>query len=193
MNFSLQRVAGVDEAGRGPLAGPVVAAAVILPSHVELPAFCDSKTLSPKRRARLCAWLFQHATVGVALACARTVDEKNIRQATLQAMAQAVLSLCAAPDNVLVDGRDVPAIALPCRAIVGGDASVPAISAASIVAKEVRDALMLRADLTFPHYGFGRHKGYGTADHLDALQRFGPCPLHRFSFAPVSRCLRKTD
>lgn len=193
MNFSLQRVAGVDEAGRGPLAGPVVTAAVILPSHVELPAFCDSKTLSPKRRAQLCAWLFQHATVGVALACARTVDEKNIRQATLQAMAQAVLSLSVLPDNVLVDGRDVPPIALPCRAIVGGDATVPAISAASIVAKEVRDALMLRADLTFPHYGFGRHKGYGTADHLDALQRFGPCPLHRFSFAPVATAVRQTD
>jgi ribonuclease HII len=177
-------IAGVDEAGRGPLAGPVAAAAVILdPAHIPA-GLDDSKKLSAAERERL----FDEIT-RTALACAitlagpETIDRINIRAATLDAMRRAVCGLAIRPDSVEIDGRDVPP-GLPCpgRAIIGGDALVPAISAASILAKVTRDRLMIRLGAEYPAYGFEQHMGYGTAQHRAAIIRHGPTPHHRFSF-----------
>ena len=179
-------ICGVDEAGRGPLAGPVVAAAVILdPSH-PIVGLADSKKLSAARRERLAveirekslAWAIAEATV-------EEIDTINILQATLLAMQRAVAKLLMVPCEVLIDGNRCPVLDLPVRAIVGGDATVAEISAASILAKTYRDAGMLELAEIYPKYGFDRHKGYGTADHLAALRVHGPSPVHRKSFAPV--------
>jgi ribonuclease HII len=179
-------VAGVDEVGRGPLAGPVVAVAVIL-DPANLPSgLADSKTLSASRRAVVFDEIMARAlAVSLAAAGPRSIDASNIRVATLQAMARAVRGLAVDPALVLVDGRDVIDVFMPCRAIIKGDASEPAIAAASIVAKVTRDRLMARLGLAYPHYGFANHAGYGTAAHLAAISEHGPCPHHRFSFAPV--------
>ena len=179
-------VAGVDEAGRGPLAGPVYAACVILDPERPIPGLADSKVLSPKRReslaqqirARALAWSIEPAEV-------EEIDRINILHATMAAMARAVERLSVTPDEVLVDGNRLPPLRLPARAIVRGDALEPAISAASILAKTARDAHMLRLHEMWPDYGFDRHKGYPTAQHLAALARLGPTPQHRRSFAPV--------
>lgn len=179
-------ICGVDEAGRGPLAGPVVAAAVILdPSH-PIVGLADSKKLSAARREQLAieirekslAWAIAEATV-------EEIDTINILQATLLAMQRAVASLSMIPGEVLVDGNRCPALDLPMCAIIGGDATVAEISAASILAKTYRDAGMLELAAIYPKYGFERHKGYGTAEHLAALRAHGPSPVHRKSFAPV--------
>ena len=183
-------VAGVDEAGRGPLAGPVVAAAVILDPAVRIEGLADSKRLSAGRRAELDreirerALSFAVARVGVAV-----IDAVNILQATMQAMREAVYGLDTSPDEVLVDGNRCPALPYPARAVVRGDVSVAAISAASILAKVARDQEMIEMDRRYPEYGFARHKGYGTRAHRDALLRFGPSPIHRASFAPVRSAL----
>lgn len=185
-------VAGVDEAGRGPLAGPVFAAAVILDPGRPIEGLDDSKKLSARRReqladairARALAWAV--AQVGV-----EDIDRLNILQATLLAMRQACLALSRVPHSILVDGNRLPTgLPAPARAVVGGDALVPAISAASILAKTARDACCLALHDEYPHYAFDRHKGYGTALHLARLAEFGPCPAHRQSFAPVRRLLR---
>ncbi|WP_142803481.1 ribonuclease HII [Tepidiphilus sp. J10] len=177
---------GVDEAGRGPLAGPVVAAAVILPPGASLPGLNDSKKLSPSRRERLAAEIRASALAwAVAEASASEIDEWNILRATLRAMARAVAALPLVPDEVLVDGNRAPELEVPVRTIIGGDALEPAIMAASILAKTHRDARLVALDRRYPGYGFARHKGYGTAAHLAALARLGPCPEHRRSFAPV--------
>jgi len=177
---------GVDEAGRGPLAGPVVAAAVILPPGASLPGLNDSKKLSPSRRERLAAEIRATALAwAVAEASASEIDEWNILRATLRAMARAVAALPLVPDEVLVDGNRAPELEVPVRTIIGGDALEPAIMAASILAKTHRDARLVALDRRYPGYGFARHKGYGTAAHLAALARLGPCPEHRRSFAPV--------
>lgn len=177
---------GVDEAGRGPLAGPVVAAAVILPPGASLPGLNDSKKLSPSRRERLAAEIRATALAwAVAEASASEIDEWNILRATLRAMARAVAALPLVPDEVLVDGNRAPTLEVPVRTIIGGDALEPAIMAASILAKTHRDARLVALDRRYPGYGFARHKGYGTAAHLAALARLGPCPEHRRSFAPV--------
>jgi ribonuclease HII len=184
-------VAGVDEAGRGPLAGPVVCAAVVLPPHHGIVGLADSKKLSEKKRALLFEAIMKNAlSIGVAATPAHEVDEVNIRQATLRAMTRSVLALNLVPKLVLIDGRDVP-MGLPCdgRAIIGGDDLHDEISAASIIAKVTRDRLMLRLDRAYPAYGFAKHKGYGTAEHLKALAKFGPSPAHRISFAPVAKSL----
>lgn len=181
-------IAGVDEAGRGPLAGPVVAAAVILDAARPLPGLRDSKLLTAAARARLAvdiragaiAWCVAHADVA-------EIDELNILQATLLAMRRAVEGLAIAPGEVLVDGNRCPRLGCKVRAIVGGDRLVAAISAASILAKTVRDALLVELDALHPGYGFARHKGYGTPEHLAALDRLGPCPAHRRTFAPVAQ------
>ena len=183
---------GVDEAGRGPLAGPVVAAAVILPPGTSLSGLNDSKKLSPRRRERLAAEIRATALAwAVAEASAAEIDEWNILRATLRAMARAVAALPVMPDEVLVDGNQAPALEVPVRTIIGGDALEPAIMAASILAKTHRDARLVALEARHPGYGFARHKGYGTAAHLAALARLGPCPEHRRSFAPVRAALER--
>lgn len=180
--------AGVDEAGRGPLAGPVVAAAVILDGPI--PGLDDSKKLSPKRRESLALAVRDQARAwAIGMAEPAEIDALNIHHATLLAMRRAVESLSCPPSEVLVDGRFVPPLQLPARAVVGGDALVAEISAASILAKTTRDALLVQMEADYPGYGFARHKGYPTAEHLAALRALGPCPEHRRSFAPVAQRL----
>jgi ribonuclease HII len=185
-------IAGVDEVGRGPLAGPVIAAAVILDPARPIAGLADSKILSPRRRQDLDLRI-RECAIAWALGRAEPaeIDAMNILQASLLAMARAVDALATLPGEVLVDGKQTPRINFPARAIVGGDATVPAISAASIVAKVARDAEMLKLDVEYPQYGFRQHKGYPTAVHLAALQAYGACPLHRRSFGPVQRVLQR--
>jgi ribonuclease HII len=180
-------VAGVDEAGRGPLAGPVVAAAVILPEEVDLPGLDDSKKVAPARREELFARIAASAVaVGVGRASEKVIDGTNILSATLGAMRDAVLALSVRPDHVIVDGNDLPrGLDLPATAIPRGDGRSAAIAAASIVAKVTRDRLLTDLDAKYPGYGFARHKGYGTSEHVAALARLGPCEIHRRSFGLV--------
>ena len=183
-------VAGVDEAGRGPLAGPVVAAAVILDAAAGIEGLADSKRLCAARRADLDREIRERAlSFAVARVGADVIDAVNILQATMRAMREAVEGLDLSPDEVLVDGNRCPVLPCPARSVVGGDASIVAISAASILAKVARDREMIEMDSRYPEYGFARHKGYGTRAHLDALLRFGPTPIHRTSFAPVRTAL----
>lgn len=194
MSGLLAYVAGVDEVGRGPLAGPVVAAAVILDPARPIPGLADSKALTPRQRERLRAEIEQTA-LSYALGRAEVdeIDRVNILQASLLAMRRAVAGLHLRPQRVEVDGNRCPQIDCECVAIVGGDATVAAISAASILAKVARDAEMDSLDATYPQYGFIRHKGYPTPAHLRALGQFGPCAIHRRSFAPVRALLRPGD
>jgi ribonuclease HII len=179
-------VAGVDEAGRGSLAGPVVAAAVVLSRDAVLPGLADSKQLDPKTRSRLADAIRESAVShAVAAVEAEEIDATNILRATFRAMIEAVCGLTPAPNLVLVDGNMVPPLPVPARWVIRGDQLVPAISAASILAKVTRDALMDDWAARFPAYGFDRHKGYGTAEHRARIVRFGPCAIHRKSFAGV--------
>ncbi|MGA0024546.1 MAG: ribonuclease HII [Burkholderiales bacterium] len=179
-------ICGVDEAGRGPLAGPVYAAAVILEDPAPIAGLADSKKLSAMRREALATAIRSKAVCwAVASASVEEIDRLNILQASLLAMQRAVAALSPQPSAILVDGNRLPKVAMPARAIVRGDATVPAISAASILAKVARDAVMLELHAAYPDFGFDRHKGYGTALHLAALRRLGPTPAHRRSFAPV--------
>ena len=183
--------AGVDEAGRGPLAGPVVAAAVILDPFKPIAGLADSKKLTALRREKLYDEIQAKALCcSIALATVEEIDRLNILQATLLAMKRAVESLRLKPAKVLVDGNQLPRLLILAEAIVKGDALVPAISAASILAKVYRDRWCGAYDLEFPQYGFAGHKGYGTAAHLAALRQHGACPQHRRSFAPVAGVLR---
>lgn len=186
-------VAGVDEAGRGPLAGPVVAAAVILDDAHPIQGLADSKKLSATRRERLFEEIRAKALCFcVAQASVEEIDRLNILQATLLAMQRAVAGLRLKPNCVLVDGNRLPVLDVRAEAIVKGDAKVQAISAASILAKVTRDRDMDSLHLTYPMYGFEQHKGYGTAQHLAALAEHGPCPVHRRSFAPVAQAALST-
>lgn len=191
------RVAGVDEAGRGPLAGPVVAAAVILPAAWvfeglpdALAGLNDSKQLSPARRERFFATLTTAEGVWYALGSAEPdeIDRLNILRATHQAMRRALRALNPPPDHILVDGLPVPDLPAPQTALPRGDARSYSIAAASVLAKVTRDRRMLEYDRLYPAYGFARHKGYPTAEHLEQLRRHGPCPIHRRSFLPVQQC-----
>lgn len=188
---AIERIAGVDEAGRGPIAGPVVVAAVILDPRRPIPGIADSKRLSPKRRARLDAEIRRHALAhAIVVVEADTIDRINILAATLAGMREALAALAPAPTQALIDGdRLPPDLPCPAEAIVDGDALVPAIGAASILAKVHRDRLMDECHARWPHYGFDAHRGYPTRAHLEALKRLGPCPAHRRSFAPVRACL----
>jgi ribonuclease HII len=180
------RIAGVDEAGRGSLAGPVVAAAVILPDDADLPGLTDSKLLGPARRRRLAAAILEVAVAhAVARVEAADIDAINILQATFRAMAEAVGALGVPPGLVLVDGNALPPLRVPARPVIRGDRLVPAISAASILAKVTRDAIMDAWAVEYPVYGFAQHKGYGTAAHRAMIARHGPSPIHRLSFAGV--------
>lgn len=179
-------VCGVDEAGRGPLAGPVYAAAVILDARRPIRGLDDSKRLTEPARLELAVQIRARAVAwAVAAATVAEIDAVNILRASLLAMKRAVEGLAVPPQRVLVDGLHCPEVGVPAEAIVGGDASVAAISAASILAKTERDAEMLRLHALFPGYGFDRHKGYPTPEHLASLRRHGPCPAHRRSFGPV--------
>lgn len=183
-------VAGVDEVGRGPLAGPVVAAAVILDPDNPVSELKDSKRLSPARREALYREITGKAIAwGVGRAEVEEIDRLNILQASLLAMRRAVLVLVPAPRRVLVDGNHCPPLDCPVEAIVRGDATVAAISAASIIAKVTRDREMVELDRSYPGYGLAKHKGYPSREHLEALQRLGVTPLHRRSYAPVRKLL----
>lgn len=176
-------VCGVDEAGRGPLAGPVCAAAVILPPDLELPGLNDSKKLTDKKRRELYDLITEQAVAyGIALVDEKKIDEINILQATFCAMQEAVNALHTKPDLVLIDGNREPELPMDARSIVKGDSLSASIAAASILAKVTRDRLMEELDAAYPQYGFAVHKGYGTKRHYEALREFGPCPIHRMSF-----------
>ena len=180
---SYQRIAGVDEAGRGALAGPVVAAAVILPINCQLSGVTDSKQLTPKKRAELFDEIHRAAVaVGVGYVDNKDIDRINILQATMGAMAQAIAQITPSPDYVLVDGTHLPEISPPTKAIPKGDTLIRSIAAASIIAKVTRDRLMIEFDEIYPGYGFQSHKGYGTLLHRQAIAQLGPCPIHRRSF-----------
>jgi ribonuclease HII len=184
-------IAGVDEAGRGPLAGPVVAAAVILDDAHPIAGLADSKVLTALRRERLYDEIRAKALCcSIGEAGVAEIEQLNILQATMLAMQRAVEGLRLKPAKVLVDGNRLPRLEVLCEAIVGGDAKVAAISAASIIAKVHRDRWCDALHAQFPQYGFERHKGYGTAEHLEALRVHGPCPEHRRSFAPVAAVLQ---
>lgn len=179
-------ICGVDEAGRGPLAGPVFAAAVILDGTRPIDGLADSKALSEKKRQRLAEQIKENALAwAISRAEVDEIDRINILQASLLAMGRAVEALSIKPAEALIDGLHCPALAIPCRAIVRGDSSVAEIAAASILAKTARDADMLLLHQLFPAYGFDRHKGYPTAAHINALRLHGVTPVHRMSFAPV--------
>jgi ribonuclease HII len=196
-DFSLERarlaagaasVAGIDEAGRGPLAGPVVAAAVRLDPAAIPNGLDDSKKLAAAVRERLFAELLAGAAVSIGSASAAEIDRLNIRQATLLAMRRAAAGLAADCDHFLIDGNDVPpSLAAQASFVIGGDGRSLSIAAASVVAKVMRDRMMARLGEVFPAYGFARHAGYGTPEHLAAIRAHGPCPQHRQSFAPVRR------
>jgi len=185
-------IAGVDEAGRGPLAGPVVAAAVILPATFDLTGLDDSKKLSPQKRDILADRIMKGAVWAIALCDHKEIDRENILNASMIAMSRAVSQLSEKPREVWVDGNRTPTgLAVPARCVVKGDGKIAAIAAASILAKTYRDQLMARFSEEFPEYGFDKNFGYPTPDHLEALRRFGPCAIHRRSFAPVAALVGK--
>jgi len=187
-------IAGVDEAGRGPLAGPVVAASVILDYNTFIPGINDSKKLSESQRESLYVKIQQKSiAVGIGIVDVATIDRINILRASLEAMCQAVQTLPIQPNFLLVDGLYCPNINLPMKPLVRGDSLSLAIASASIIAKVTRDRMMDSYDETYPQYGFSQNKGYPTPDHLSALKRFGPCEIHRRSFAPVAEKLTQFD
>lgn len=183
--FSL--IAGIDEAGRGPLAGPVVAAACVIPQGVYLPGIDDSKKLSPLKRAELFQLIQNNEQIiyAVGIISPEEIDRHNIYQATILAMLQAVSKLTAHPEVLLVDGLLLPHPSIPSQKIIKGDSKSQSIAAASVIAKETRDRLMEEYHLAWPEYGFHQHKGYGTEKHLDAIHRYGSTPIHRLSFEPL--------
>ncbi len=183
--------AGVDEAGRGPLAGPVAVAAVILPATYELDSLDDSKRLTAMRRERLVPQIEAQALAfAVEFVEVEEIDRVNILQATLNGMQRAIENLDPAPHRAMIDGNRAPCLSCEVKTIIGGDRLIASISAASILAKVYRDRLMLSMHHLYPEYGFDRHKGYPTALHLDRLKQLGPCPIHRKSFAPVRRATK---
>ena len=185
-------IAGVDEVGRGPLAGPVVAACVILPEGFDLSGINDSKKLSEKQRERAEVRIRAEAlAIGLGIVPPETIDRINILQATREAMRTAFMQVSPIPDYVLIDGLPVPDFPCPVqKSVISGDSQSVSIAAASIIAKVARDQMMRDYALLYPEYGFGGHKGYGAATHLAALREFGPCPIHRRSFAPVAASCR---
>jgi ribonuclease HII len=188
------RIAGLDEVGRGPMFGPVVAAAVILPEDCSLPGLTDSKKLTEKARNQFdCAIRAQASAWAIAAVDVETIDRINIRNASLLAMRTAVEQLALAPDHLLIDGVDTIDWPCPQQPVIQGDATSLSIAAASVLAKVHRDRLLVELDSVYPGYGLARHKGYCSAEHLAALKRLGPTPLHRKSFSPVAQTLLQFD
>lgn len=182
----MEVVAGVDEAGRGPLAGPVVVAAVILPQGLFLPKLSDSKKLSAKVREELYQKIMDEAvSVGKAVIDEKTIDRINIYQATINGMYDAIFALQPQPQKVLIDAVPLDNLPMPSLSMIKGDAKSASIAAASIIAKVTRDHMMDEYDKKYPEYGFAQHKGYGTAQHVEAIRKYGPCPIHRCSFEPI--------
>ena len=183
-------IAGVDEAGRGPLAGPVVAAAVILPNYYDLKGLDDSKKLTPKKRSQLFVEIQHQATaIGVGVVTAAEIDKTNILQATQQAMKMALGRLKPRPDQAVIDGHALPTQIIPNKGVIKGDQTIDVIKAASIIAKVTRDNMMKQYDIIFPAYGFRKHKGYGTREHMDKLRLNKACVIHRKSFKPVASAM----
>lgn len=183
LSAGLQYICGVDEAGRGPLAGPVCAAAVILPPEADIPGLNDSKKLSDKKRRELMPLIKEKAIAySIALVDHSKIDEINILQATLLAMEQAIKGLQIQPDLALIDGNRMKDFGVPAQTVIHGDSLSASIAAASVLAKVTRDDLMLQMAQEYPGYGFEIHKGYGTKAHYEALERLGPCPIHRLTF-----------
>lgn len=182
-----KQIAGIDEAGRGPLAGPVVAAACIIPEWVLIPGIDDSKKLTPKQRKSVFDNLTCHSEVfyGVGIVSHEEIDRLNILQASILAMHHAILTLKQKPDYLLVDGLGFPGFHIPNKKIIQGDSKSYAIGAASIIAKETRDKIMDEYHEKWPEYGFNTHKGYGTEKHRTAIEKYGPCPIHRMTFEPL--------
>ncbi len=193
LNAGYQVVAGVDEAGRGPWAGPVVAAAVILDVENIPDGLNDSKKLNETRREQLFAQIQSTAQMGVGIVSSVQIDKINILQATMQAMCKALANLPVTPEVALIDGNKAPPVQIPCETIKKGDARSLSIAAASIIAKVTRDRIMKEMDNEYPGYSFARHKGYGTAIHASALEKLGPCPEHRTSFAPIRALLDRPE
>ena len=186
-------IAGIDEAGRGPLAGPVVAAAVILPAGIELPGLNDSKQVREEVREELYDLIREGAIAcGIGIVNAEEIDRVNILQATFDAARQALSQLSVVPDYLLTDFLKIPGVAQPYEAIVKGDANSFSIAAASILAKVTRDRLMVDYAAQYPQYGFDKHKGYYCPEHVEALREYGPCPIHRKTFAPVSELVQRS-
>jgi len=186
--------AGIDEAGRGPWAGPVVAAAVILPAEYDLAGLTDSKKLTALKRERLFVDIKACAvSYGIGEASVEEIDSRNILQATFLAMYRAVNQLSVKPEQLLIDGRDTIDVGIPCEAVIRGDSKVDAIAAASILAKVTRDNFMIELGNDFPTYGFAKHKGYGTPEHAKALSEHGPCAHHRKSFKPVQYAMKLNE
>ena len=186
-------IAGVDEAGRGPLAGPVVAAAVILPKNHSIEGLIDSKKLTAKKREKLYKEITNICDYGIGIVSHRTIDKINVLQATFKAMRVAILNLKQKPDNTLIDGYGLPDQVIKNEGVIGGDNLIECISAASIIAKVTRDELMLKIDDIFPEYGFAKHKGYGTKAHMANLNIYKACPIHRKTFSPVKKNIPKME
>ena len=186
-------IAGVDEAGRGPLAGPVVAAAVILPKNHSIEGLIDSKKLTAKKREKLYKEITNICDYGIGIVSHRTIDKINVLQATFKAMRVAILNLKQKPDNTLIDGYGLPDQVIKNEGVIGGDNLIECISAASIIAKVIRDELMLKIDDIFPEYGFAKHKGYGTKAHMENLNIYKACPIHRKTFSPVKKNIPKME
>lgn len=186
-------IAGVDEAGRGPLAGPVVAAAVILPKNHSIEGLIDSKKLTAKKREKLYKEITNICDYGIGIVSHRTIDKINVLQATFKAMRVAILNLKQKPDNTLIDGYGLPDQVIRNEGVIGGDNLIECISAASIIAKVTRDELMLKIDDIFPEYGFAKHKGYGTKAHMENLNIYKACPIHRKTFSPVKKNIPKME
>ncbi len=186
----LKFIAGVDEAGRGPLAGPVVASAVIFYEIPPVLGIDDSKKISENQRKKMFDFLVasSNVAIGIGTESEDAIDRKNIREASFEAMRKAIFSLPVKPDFVIVDGFAIPGLSIPQQNIIKGDSRCLSIAAASIIAKVLRDDMMDKYDFEFPDYGFSRHKGYGTKEHLECLKKFGPCRIHRKTFAPVKNC-----
>ena len=182
-------IAGVDEAGRGPLAGPVVAATVILDEQNRISGLADSKKLTAKKREKLFQEIMQHAEVGIGVVDVEEIDKNNILKATQKAMYKALGDLKTKPDKALIDGYALPNQIIPNKGIIGGDDKIDCIRAASIIAKVTRDRMMQQYDIIFPEFGFARHKGYGTILHMEKLSEYKACPIHRKSFKPVNENL----
>ena len=186
-------IAGVDEAGRGPLAGPVVAAAVILPKNHSIEGLIDSKKLTAKKREKLYKEITNICDYGIGIVSHRTIDKINVLQATFKAMRVAISNLKQKPDNTLIDGYGLPDQVIKNEGVIGGDNLIECISAASIIAKVTRDELMLKIDDIFPEYGFAKHKGYGTKAHMENLNIYKACPIHRKTFSPVKKNIPKME